>query len=411
MDYVPKMTELTPTNRELHPAHREELDGWHSSGRPPQGYYSYKLDFGAEILRESPPTILEGSQMYLDRGDFRETVEEAPPRETGALRRRAIDMTAVEGDFFAPVLWSQDVAVWAGNGEIGSDEYWTAYRHGDCHELLFVHATEESFDVVTDFGVLDGVGTGDFVHLPRGTTYAFVGGGEATVLAYEVPSPIMRPYDYWMGDQQPWPYPPEAPEPPEPAGTDPLAGDRDPIREVVVKRRTGDYTKLSYETPVFDAVAWEGQTWPFTINLEDFNTLTSPDFHVDPPKVTSFVSEDEGMYLQTFLPRWMQSPPYNHMNSVDEALLNHHGYEARPQITDGYLTLHPSGVPHGPDPLVVEELAEQEPPDKKDLPWASEIGVMVESATPFSVLEAGREAEFEGYDESWSDTAAEEGLI
>jgi len=410
VEQVPKMIAPTPTGHEVHEEYESTLEDWNSFGRPPKGFYSYKLDFGAEILRQSPPTVIGSADTWEDRSDFRATIDAETPREAGALRRRALEMTAVDEDFFVPVLWSDDLAVWMMNGELGSEDNWRAYRHGDCHELLFVHRADAPFSVLTDFGVIEDVGTGDFVHLPRGTTYAFPETGDVSAVLYEVPEPIKRPYDYWMGSQQPWPYMPDAPRPPQPAGTDPERGGRNPIREVVVKRRTGDYTTLSYDAPVFDTIAWEGEIWPFALNLDDINVLTSPDFHLDPPKVTVFVGESEGMYLQAFLPRWMQSPPYNHMNSVDEALLNHKGYEARPEVGDGYLTLHPAGVPHGPDPRVVEELADEEPPTGEDIPWADEIGVMVESTTPFSVLEAGDRVEKEGYNESWHETAEKEGL-
>ena len=401
MDQVPKMIAPTKTGHEVHPDFRARLEGWNSFGRPPKGFYSYKLDFGAEILRQSPPTIIGGAEKYSDRSEFRRVLDSETPREATALRRRAFEMTAVRGDFFEPVMWSEDLAVWAFNGELGSQKNWRGWRHGDCHELLFIHRADEPFSIVTDFGVLEDVRTGDFVYLPRGTTYAFPETGQVSALLYEFPQPLMRPYDYWMGDQQPWPYMPDAPRRPRPAGKDPLSGEREPIREVVVKRRTGDYTTLSYDTPVFDTIAWEGERWPFALNVDQVNTLASPSFHLDPPKVTVFVTEGEGMYLQAFVPRWMQSPPYNHMNSVDEALFNHSGYEARPEITDGFLTFHPAGIPHGPDPRIAEELAENEPTEGPDIPWSSEIGIMVESSTPFSILAAGNKVDLEGYNESW----------
>jgi len=413
MDYVPKMVPLTTNDRWIHDDYRDQLDRWHSSGRPPQGLYSYKLDFGAEILRESPPTIIGSATKHSNRQDFRDAVSDADTRDEEALRRRAFQMTGIDENDFVPALWSEDLAIWAANGDVAGGE-WTAWRHGDCHELIFVHNASEPFDILTDFGVLEDVGTGDFIYLPRGTTYAFPESADASMLLYESPEPLYRPYDYWMGDQQPWPFPPEATRPPAPKLDDPEADyDREALREVVVKRRTDDYTSLHYETPVFDTVAWEGETWPFALNLEDMTVLTSPDFHLDPPKVTAFVSENEGMYLQTFLPRWMQSPPYNHLNSVDEALFNHHGYEARPDVSDGYLTLHPTGVPHGPDPRVVEDLAEEgeiENP-KEEIPWANEIGIMVESQSPFSALTHARRVEVDGYNESWSDVARDQGMV
>jgi homogentisate 1,2-dioxygenase len=409
MDTVPKMIPPTVNRRQFHRDFRDELENWHSSGRPPKGFYSYKHDFGAEILRKSPPTVIGDTETFADRSDFRATIAEHAPRRTGALRRRAIDMSSVQGDDFSPVLWSDDCSVWAFNGKLGTDGR-RAWRHGDAHELMFIHRAEENFDISTDFGVLENVGQGDFVYFPRGTTYAFPETEEVSILMYEFPSPLMRPYDYWMGDQQPWPYPKDAPRGPVPKGADPLFED-DPVREVVLKHREADWTSLHYETPVFDCYAWEAERRPFALNLEDVTILASPDFHVDPPKVSVFVSEGEGMYLQTFLPRWMQSPPYNHINQVDEALFNHSGYEARPEVSDGFMTLHPSGLPHGPDPRVVEELANTDPPEGPEIPWSSEIGVMVESVTPFSVLQPGQDAELDDYHESWKKVAEDEGLV
>ena len=62
MEYVPKMTSPTPTGHEVHPDFKQQLEGWNSSGRPPKGFYSYKLDFGAEILRQSPPTVIGNAE-------------------------------------------------------------------------------------------------------------------------------------------------------------------------------------------------------------------------------------------------------------------------------------------------------------------------------------------------------------
>lgn len=400
MDQVPKMTSLTRPERKVGNSHRNELSEWRPSGRPPKGYYSYKLEFGAEILRETPPTIVQETSTHKSRENFRMQISEQ--KVTRPLQRQAFHVQGLDtSGRFAPILWSEDVTVFVANGTPDRDETKHAYRHADADEMFFIHRTEEPFSILTDFGVLDEVQEGDFIYIPQGVTYTFCNEKDASIICYESENSIYRPYDYWMGDQQPWPFSPNAPNPPEPVSTESSPGLPDRLNSVILKRRRGDYTKMTYETPVFDAVAWEGTVWPFQLPLDEINALASPDFHVDPSKVTAFASEDEGMSIQVFLPRWMQSPPYNHMNQVEEALLNHRGYQARPEIQDGYLTLHPAGAPHGPDPDVVEKLAEEAPPEPSEIPWADEIGVMIETQEPFVPLDSGQTIEVEDYDSSW----------
>lgn len=402
METVPKMISPTRPERKVGKQHQSTLENWTTSGRPPKGFYSYKLEFGAEILRNTPPTILSDSTTFSRRKTFRDEIKQKQSSKT--IERKAFHVQGLQTDGqFEPILWSEDLTVSVAGGSLDQVSEQHAYRHADAHELFFVHRTSEEFDVLTDFGVLTDIQEGDFLYMPQGVTYTFCNTQDVTMLCYESDKPIYRPYDYWMGDQQPWPFPPTAPNPPEPAPPESIHEEIADVSNVVLKRRQGDYTQLTYDTPVFDAVAWEGSIWPFQLHLDDMNALTSPDFHVDPSKVTAFVSEDEGMSLQVFLPRWMQSPPYNHMNQVEEALLNHRGYQARPEIQDGYLTLHPSGVPHGPDPEVVKDLAEKPAPDPSELPWADEIGVMVETQSPFMVLESGTGIEVGDYDESWEE--------
>jgi homogentisate 1,2-dioxygenase len=86
---------------------------------------------------------------------------------------------------------------------------------------------------------------------------------------------------------------------------------------------------------------------------------------------------------------------------VDEVLFNHKGYSARPEITDGFMTLHPAGLAHGPDLKLLANIARKEMPGPKDLPFREEIAVMVESRSPFIVLKDAEKVELKGYDQSW----------
>src|SRR5574337_663723 len=405
MEYVPKLMNLTQTERRIRSDYQKVLTDWHSTGRPPRGLSSYNLEFGTELLMERPPTaIVESATMSADDPLFNAHVER-PIGEDRSLRRRAFHVAEMAtSSSFVPALSSNDVTIRVCNGDFGEAQKWQPLaRHADCHELYFVHRAEYPLSLITDFGLLEQIREGDFVFLPRGTTYSLLLTGRVSILLYEIPKRLFRPYDYWMGDQQPWPFSPAAPIPPEPkplAALHPQLSD-DEATHVVVKRRLGRFALLTYAAPVFDVVAWEGEVWPFILRLADLVALSSPHVHLDPKKLTAFVSEDEGMAMQVFLPRWIHSLPYHHLNWVDEALFNHKGYGARPEITDGFMTLHPAGLPHGPDLRALANTARQDAPNPHDLPFRVEVAVMVESRSPFVVLEDAERVEVKGYDHTW----------
>lgn len=405
MGDVPKMINPTRTERRVRSDFKARLKDWHSTGRPPKDLSSYKLEFGTELLVESPPTVIAGSltthqNPLLSKENFKRLRDKGQP-----LRRRAFPVADISTpESCVPLLSSNDVALWVWNGDFISPGRWQQiFRHADCHELYFVHRANQPVRLITDFGLLEDIREGDFVFLPRGTTYSFLFTGKVSMLLYEIPKRVFRPYDYWMGDQQPWPFSPAAPIPPEPthlSGLHPPFSE-DEVTHVVLKRRLEDYTVLKYRGPVFDVVSWEGEVWPFVLHLDDLVALSSPNVHLDPKKLTIFVSEDEGMALQVFLPRWIHSLPYHHLNWVDEALFNHQGYGARPDIKDGFMTFHPAGLAHGPDLRILAKTPWGEVPKPQDLPFREEVAVMVESRSPFVVLEDAEQVEVKGYDHSW----------
>jgi hypothetical protein len=71
MEHVPKLMNLTRTERRVRSDYRTALTDWHSTGRPPRGLSSYKLEFGTELLMERPPTaIVESAIMSADDSLF-----------------------------------------------------------------------------------------------------------------------------------------------------------------------------------------------------------------------------------------------------------------------------------------------------------------------------------------------------
>jgi len=347
------------------------------------------LAFGAEVVRQRPAVVV--TEAHEATGVPALNPEDvASPR--GLIKRRAFHLAALQtGPFPKPALWSEDVLI---SVLTGRPDPYLRFRHADAHTIIFVHQGQGT--VVTDFGPLE-FAQDQFIFLPRGATYALRSVSPVVMIFYEFPKRVMRPYHYWIRN---YPYPDAALVPPEPVEVTDEPSDRGDY-PVYVKRWLGPWTVLRYPFSPFDTVAWEANLYPFRLALKDIRTLSSPDFHIDPPTYTVFVTEDEGASMQAFLPRWVHSLPYPHQNDVDEVLFNHSGYHARPEVKDGYATLHPAGTFHGPDVRVSHQQVQSPPPPGKEIPWRDEVGIMVEARSPFLVLPAAEEVEVAGYDQSW----------
>jgi homogentisate 1,2-dioxygenase len=87
--------------------------------------------------------------------------------------------------------------------------------------------------------------------------------------------------------------------------------------------------------------------------------------------------------------------PYNHSNlESDEVLYYVNGnFGSRRGIDEGSFTLHPSGLPHGPQPGVVEASLGQT--------RTEELAVMVDTFRPLRLTRQALEWEDDGYAGSW----------
>jgi len=87
--------------------------------------------------------------------------------------------------------------------------------------------------------------------------------------------------------------------------------------------------------------------------------------------------------------------PYNHSNiDSDEVLYYVDGnFMSRKNIVEGQITLHPSGIPHGPHPGTMEKSI-----GKKE---TAELAVMVDTFKPLMVTEEAMKINDESYYQSW----------
>ena len=359
------------------------------NGQAPEGFWNYKLEFGTEVVSLNPHHAVEtladevfGSSTQIGDFDF-----ESEPRvmERVSTKKRAFDLSKLERSVMLPLLWSGDcfISSLVLDASVENPVRTPRFCHHDSDTLFFVH--EGKGTAVTSLGYLN-FKAGDFVYIPRGAIYKLESVCNVKIVMYEFSRRLFTPNHYWLNG---YPFSDTALVPAQP--TIDVKDDPDSPSQwkVYAKYKTGLWATLSYPFSPLDAVCWEGTIYPFTLNIQDIRTFSSPDFHIDPTALTVFVSEDGGASLQLFKPRWVHSLPYPHQNYMDEVLFNHSGYSARAEIGDGSMTLHPAGIFHGPD---LNKLIE-----RGDMAWADEVGVMVESRSSFSVLHDAAAVEVNGY--------------
>src|SRR6478735_140011 len=229
------------------------------------------------------------------------------------------------------------------------------YRDGEGDEVIFVH--EGSGVVETIFGTLS-YRKHDYIVLPRGTTYRFRFDEPQRWLTFYTPGEIETPNRYrnrygQLLEHAPFSqrdfHPPEALETVDETGE----------WTVTLRVRDGLQTYVLDRHP-FDVVGWDGYVYPYTFNAADFEPRAGR-FHLPPPAHQTF--QGPNFVICTFAPRmldWDETAvplPYHHSNIQSEEVMFYAegDYAARKGVDVGCLTLHPSGLPHGPQPGTVEK--------------------------------------------------------
>jgi homogentisate 1,2-dioxygenase len=269
------------------------------------------------------------------------------------------------------------------------------YRNAAGDELLYVQTGTAVVETI--YGALT-VGEGDYVVLPTSCTYRVVPGEDLRMLVLEATGHIAPPKRYLSTKGQFLEHAPycerdiRGPE-------EPMLADGEDV-DVYVRHRAG-VTKFTYANHPFDVVGWDGSLYPWVFNIRDFEPITGR-VHQPPPVHQTF--EGPNFVVCSFCPRKVDyhplavPVPYNHANvDSDELMFYVDGnYEARKGsgISIGSLSLHPSGVTHGPQPGAVEASLGAEKFD--------ELAVMVDTFRPLELGEAADACEDPRYAWSWA---------
>jgi homogentisate 1,2-dioxygenase len=269
------------------------------------------------------------------------------------------------------------------------------YRNAYAAEYVFVHRGSGTF--ASEFGEF-AFEPGDQIIIPRCVTHRFefdsLDDNKLLIVesatAYEIPNHFRNDYGQ-MEEHAPY-------------------CERDfKVPEVVNPRdEKGDFTmivkagKRYFEHIIphhpFDVVGWDGFLYPFAFNIRDYHPKVGR-IHLPPPVHLLFNTQH--FVICNFNPRpfdWHEQAipaPYFHSNiDSDEVLYYVEGdFMSRKGVVEGSITLHPGGMPHGPQPGKTEASVGAR--------GTEEYAIMIDTFAPLLPTTNARDTIDPHYPQSW----------
>lgn len=148
----------------------------------------------------------------------------------------------------------------------------------------------------------------------------------------------------------------------------------------------------------YGVVGWDGYLYPYAFNIRDYHPKVGR-IHLPPPVHLAWTTRH--FILCNFVPRLFDfypgaiPTPYFHSNiDSDEVIYYFDGdFMSRTGVSEGSITLHPGGMPHGPQPGKTESsIGAKE---------TNEYAVMVDTFEPLLVTDNVRKTIDADYASSW----------
>ena len=290
------------------------------------------------------------------------------------------------------VLVNSDCKIILSSPKKSMTEYF--FKNADADEIIFIHKGNGTLKSM--YGNLP-FGYGDYLVIPRGTTYQLhFEGSDNRLLIVESTSPVITPKRYRNQFGQLMEHSPfcerDIRKPSE-------LETHDKKGEFLfyIKKQDNIYP-YTYLNHPFDVIGWDGYVYPYAFSIHNFEPITGR-VHQPPPVHQTFATR--GFVVCSFVPRLYDyhpqgiPAPYNHSNiDSDEVLYYVDGdFMSRKHVTKGMITLHPGGIPHGPHPGTVEKSI-----GKKE---THELAVMVDTFKPLLLTEHAVAIEDKDYYKSW----------
>ena len=290
-----------------------------------------------------------------------------------------------------PLLFNADVAISMARPR-KEDAFF--YRNGQGDEVVFVVEGEGVLE--SSFGDLP-YRPGDYVVIPRGVLHRWrLGETPVRLLVIESAGYVRTPKRYRNEHGQLTEMAPFSERDiRRPEGL--VAHDETGEFAIVVKSGNRLVEMVAPHHP-FDVVGWDGYYYPWAFSIHDFEPRVGR-VHLPPPVHQTF--EGEGWVICSFCPRPYDfepeavSAPYSHQNVMSDEVLFYANAEfmSRRGIELGSITLHPDGLPHGPQPGKTEESIGAK--------GTTELAVMVDTFRPLLVSRESLAIEDAAYHASW----------
>ena len=238
----------------------------------------------------------------------------------GELKPRNLPVLFNEKDFsnqFIPLLYNNDCTISKGRFT-KFDNY---YRNADFDELFFIHNGNGKIETI--YGHVP-FNQGDYIVMPRGTTYKFFLSEPIEVFKVESNSEFEQPTRGILGPNalydQTAIFTPEA-----------ALGTEKAAEYVIEIKREGSISKVTYPFNPLDAQGWKGSVYPWRLSIYDYCPINSHKYHIPPSGHTTFLCKN--FVVCSFVARPLEHSsegvlkvPFYHSNiDYDEVLFYHQG--------------------------------------------------------------------------------------
>jgi homogentisate 1,2-dioxygenase len=289
------------------------------------------------------------------------------------------------------LMWNADIEVSLCRPVAETEGF---FRDGEGDEVFFV--VDGSGTLETVFGSLP-FREHDYIVVPRGTTYRFaLDETPQTWLVFHTPGEIETPNRYRNRYGQLLESAPFSQRDFHPPGE--LETHREDGEFELTVRVRGGLQRYLLDYHPFDVVGWDGYVYPYAFNVHDFEPRTGR-LHLPPPVHQTF--QGPNFVICSFCPRELDYDPeavplpYHHSNLQSEEVIYYVSGEfgSRKGIEAGSITVHPSGLPHGPQPGLVEKAL--------GMRRTEELAVMWDTFRPLRLTELARALDDPAYAYSW----------
>ncbi len=334
-----------------------------------------------------PPRVVQAEDLGSRKPEF----IEFGPIQHRAFKTEAASPGSDPVSARIPLLGNNDVTLGICRASRSMDYF---YRNAQAYETWWVH--EGQGVLKSQFGNLP-FHEGDYIVIPFGTTWQMeLDTQEARFFTIENPSQIEPPRRYRNDFGQMLehaPYSERDIRVPQALETHTERGSF----EVRIKVRDR-LTRHELDHHPFDVVGWDGYLYPWIFNIADFEPITGR-VHQPPPAHQTF--QGHNFVVCSFVPRLFDyhpeaiPAPYSHSNvNSDEVIYYADGnFMSRKGIDKYDISLHPYGLPHGPQPGMTEASIGKKGTD--------ELAVMVDTFYPLHLTKQALELEKPEYMASW----------